>query len=291
MPRERRCELVESTHEALSIRRQCELLRINRSTLYYHEQDVSNDDVAIMNEIRDIWEKYPFYGYRKITAYLKASGYQINHKRVQRLMQISGIQAIYAKPKTSVKNAGHKVYPYLLKQLDINHTHQVWQVDITYLRYGSGFMYLTALIDIYSRYVVGWSLSNTLDTDSCIDALNNALKHGRPNIINSDQGCQFTSEKWIKQLLEKDIKISMAGKGRCLDNVYIERFWRSFKQEAFYLNDYRHVAELKLAISAYVRFYNDERLHQSLKYLRPIDVYMAVSNKEFIGLANNKLAA
>jgi len=267
------------------------LLRINRSTLYYHEQDVSNDDVAIMNEIRDIWEKYPFYGYRKITAYLKASGYQINHKRVQRLMQISGIQAIYAKPKTSVKNAGHKVYPYLLKQLDINHTHQVWQVDITYLRYGSGFMYLTALIDIYSRYVVGWSLSNTLDTDSCIDALNNALKHGRPNIINSDQGCQFTSEKWIKQLLEKDIKISMAGKGRCLDNVYIERFWRSFKQEAFYLNDYRHVAELKLAISAYVRFYNDERLHQSLKYLRPIDVYMAVSNKEFIGLANNKLAA
>ena len=244
-----------------------------------------------MNEIRDIWDKHPFYGYRKITASLKDAGYQINHKRVQRLMQLSGIQAIYAKPKTSIKSAKNKVYPYLLKQLDINHAHQVWQVDITYLRYSSGFMYLTALIDVYSRYVVGWSLSNTLDTDSCIDALNNALKYGKPDIINSDQGCQFTSEKWIQQLLEKDIKVSMTGKGRCLDNVYIERFWRSFKQEAFYLNDYRYVAELNLAISAYVRFYNDERLHQSLKYLRPMDVYMAESNKEFIELANNKLAA
>ena len=188
-------------------------------------------------------------------------------------MQQGGIQALYAKPKTSIKNASHRVYPYLLKGMDIVRANQAWQVDITYLRHGGGFMYLVALIDVYSRYVVGWSLSNTLDTESCVDALNQAVTHGKPEIINSDQGCQFTSGRWTQRLIEENIKISMTGKGRCHNNIFIERFWRSFKQEAFYLHDYRDVSELKQAIETYVSFYNNVRWHQSLSYETPAVFY------------------
>jgi putative transposase len=267
------------------MRKQCDLLGINRSTIYYEAKGKAGDDVELLNEIRDIWEKQPFYGYRKITHSLKAAGWEVNHKRVQRLMKQGGIHALYAKPRTSVKDAKARVYPYLLKGVDINRPNQAWQVDITYLRHGNSFMYLVALIDMYSRYVVGWSLSNTLDTESCINAVSLALANGSPEVINSDQGCQFTSELWISCLLAAGVNISMTGKGRCIDNIFIERFWRSFKQEAFYLNDYGSMIDLKAAIAAYVHFYNHERWHQALAYRRPAELYFTANRDKSDGVS------
>lgn len=227
-----------------------------------------------------MWERYPFYGYRRITKELRATdGIKVNRKRVQRLMAWGGIQAIYPGPNTSRRNKLHAVHPYLLRDLSITHANQVWMVDITYLRMPNGFMYLVALIDVYSRYIVAWSLSNTLDTGFCIDALKSGLADAQPEIINSDQGCQFTSDDWINYLREWRIKISMTGKGRCLDNVYIERFWRSFKREEFYLNEYGSVKELRNAISDYIDFYNRKRWHQSLGYKTPAEVYFERERK------------
>lgn len=265
---------MEMEHE-LSIRRRCELLGINRSTLYYSAVPTEIGDTDVLNMIRDIWERRPFYGYRRITKELQSDGIAINRKRVQRLMQLGGITAIYPGPNTSRRNMLHKIHPYLLRNMSITHPNQVWMVDVTYLRMPTGFMYLVAIIDVYSRYVVGWVLSNTLDTAFCIEVLTAGLKVAKPEIINSDQGCQFTSDEWVKYLLEQDIKISMTGKGRCLDNVYIERFWRSFKREEFYLNEYTSVKELRCAIIAYIEFYNHERWHQSLDYKRPAEVYFS----------------
>ena len=272
---EERRNMIMAKHLELSIRHQCELLRVSRSTIYYEPVEACQENVTLMNEIRDIWIKRPFYGYRRITIELKSMEWSVNHKRVQRLMALAGIEALYAKPKTSLKNKAHTIYPYLLKGLLIERPNQTWQVDITYLRMRNGFMYLTAIIDVYSRYVLGWSLSNTLETGSCLEALKLSLLSKKPEIMNSDQGCQFTSEEWINALKDASIKISMTGKGRCLDNVYIERFWRSFKQEEFYLNDYVTVAELKKAITVYIKFYNNERWHQSLDYKRPADLYFS----------------
>ena len=263
---------MDMEHE-LSIRRRCELLGINRSTLYYSAKPAEVGDIDVLNMIRDIWERYPFYGYRRISKELNSKGIEINRKRVQRLMQLGGITAIYPGPNTSRRNRLHKVHPYLLHNLRITRPNQVWMVDVTYLRMQSGFMYLVAIIDVYSRYVVSWILSNTLDTAFCIEVLTAGLKVAMPEIINSDQGCQFTSDEWVKCLSEQGIKISMTGKGRCLDNVYIERFWRSFKREEFYLNEYTSVKELRRAIGAYIEFYNHRRWHQALDYKRPAEVY------------------
>ena len=268
--------MIDTGHDKLSVRQQCVLLSVNRSVFYYETKESTQNDVDLINEIRDLWCQYPFYGYRKITQCLRSTGWVVNHKRVQRLMKEAGIHAIYAKPKASIKDSKARVYPYLLKGMEITKANQVWQVDITYLRHGDSFMYLVALIDVYSRYVVGWSLSNTLDTESCINAVNNALMHGKAEIINSDQGCQFTSEAWISCLLAANVEVSMTGKGRCSDNIFIERFWRSLKQEAFYLNDYESVAALKAGIAAYVDFYNHERWHQALGYRRPVELYRAI---------------
>ena len=204
-------------------------------------------------------------------------GLSVNRKRVQRIMKWGSIKAIYPGPNTSKRNKQHAVHPYLLKGITITRANQAWMIDITYLRTPKGFMYLVALIDVYSRFLVGWALSSTLETDSCIDVLEQGLMIAAPNIINSDQGSQFTSEQWINALREAKIRVSMTGKGRCLDNVYIERFWRSFKQEEFYLNEYSSIKELKKAINAYVKFYNHERWHQSLDYKTPADVYNGVS--------------
>lgn len=271
---ERRRQLIDRTSNKLSVRRRCELLGINRSTLYYKEKSATIDDIDLLNAIRDIWERYPFYGYRRITKELRAQGIKANRKRVARLMAWSGIHAIHPGPNTSKRNKLHAIYPYLLRDLKITCPDQVWQVDIKYLRMPGGFMYLVALIDVYSRYVVSWSLSNTLDTTFCIDALKAGINEAQPDIINSDQGCQFTSEDWINYLREWSIKISMTGKGRCNDNIYIERFWRSLKREEFYLNEYDNVKELKKAIGAYIEFYNRKRWHQSLGYKTPASVYL-----------------
>lgn len=274
MSKQERLKLVDKSHQYLSISKQCELLGVNRSTLYYQAIiKVDAKDVELMNEIRDIWLSIPFYGYRRITKELKAKGHKINRKKVQRLMGIAGIQAVYPKPKTSIKDKDHEIYPYLLKNMEINRVNQVWQVDITYLKSGNGFMYLVALIDVHSRYIVGWELSNTLDAGFCVEMLQQALRFIKPEIINSDQGCQFTSREWIDTLKETEITISMDGKGRCLDNIYIERFWRSFKYEDFYLNDYQSVLELKEGIKRYITFYNNKRWHQSLDYKTPAEVY------------------
>lgn len=261
------------------MRRVCDLLSVNRSTLYYKEKPPEVDDIDLLNAIRDVWVRYPFYGYRRITKELQANGNKVNRKRVQRLMRETGIQAIFPGPNTSKRNRLHKVHPYLLSDIKIIRPNQAWMVDITYLRMQNGFMYLVAFIDVYSRYVVGWSLSNTLETDFCIDALKSGLIIAKPGIVNSDQGCQFTSEDWIDCLREHDIKISMTGKGRCKDNIYIERFWRSFKREEFYLHEYDSVKELRKAIHAYIEFYNRRRWHQSLNYKTPADVYFEQERK------------
>ena len=272
-PRARRLKWIEATQDGLSLRRQCELLQVNRSTIYYKACGADVDDLSLLNEIRDIWERYPFYGYRRITKELQAKGYNVNRKRIQRLMQSGGIQAIYPGPNTSRRNKLHKVHPYLLRELTITRSNQAWMVDITYLRMDSGFVYLVALIDVYSRYVVGWKISTTLETEFCIDALKSGLATGTPEIINSDQGCQFTSDNWVNFLNDNKIKISLTGKGRCLDNVYIERFWRNIKREEFYLNDYPTIKDLKKAICNYIEFYNYRRWHQSLEYKTPSTIY------------------
>ena len=271
---------MDALPEKLSVRRRCELLKISRSSVYYTKAEASLEDIFVLNAIRDIWMRYPFYGYRRITKELRASGIPVNRKRVQRLMKIGGIHAIYPGPNTSKRNKLHAVHPYLLGSLSIERANQAWMVDITYLRMPKGFIYLVALIDVHSRYVVGWSISNTLDTSNCLDALKKGLLTAKPEIINSDQGCQFTSGEWVNFLVNENIKVSMTGKGRCLDNVYIERFWRSFKQEEFYLNEYSSVDELKNAISAYMEFYNHKRWHQSLDYKTPAEVFFGTAEQE-----------
>jgi len=262
------------------VRRCCELLGVNRSTLYYKEKPVDVNDIDLLNIIRDIWERYPFYGYRRITKELRENkGIKVNRKRVQRLMAWGEIQAIHPGPNTSKRNKLHAVHKYLLRDMNITRANQAWMIDITYLRMPKGFMYLVAIIDVFSRYVVGWSLSNTLETGFCIDALKSALAYATPEILNSDQGSQFTSDDWIQYLQEWDIKISMTGKGRCTDNIYIERFWRSFKREEFYLNEYESVKELRKSINAYIEFYNRKRWHQSLGYKTPASIYFEQERK------------
>lgn len=272
-----RIQAARKDHPTISVVRRCELLKVNRSTVYYQSNQADENDIWLMNLIRDIWLQYPFYGYRKVTRELRVVyGHIINRKRVLRLMNAMEIEALRPKPKTSIKMAGHVIYPYLLRNMEITRSNQVWMIDLTYIKFKSGFVYLIALIDVYSRYVVGWSLAETMHTAGCLDALKQALrlaKPAKPEIINTDQGSQFTSAFWIITLLNLGIKISMDGKGRCLDNVYIERFWRSIKYEAIHLNEYDCLKALYNGIKRYIQFYNDERYHQSLDYATPASVY------------------
>lgn len=269
-----RIEAARKDHPTISVVRRCALLKVNRSTVYYHSDQLDEDELWLMNLIRDIWLQYPLYGYRKITRELRVVySHIINHKRVLRLMNAMEIEALRPKPKTSIKMAGHVIYPYLLRNMEITSPNQVWMVDLTYIKLKSGFVYLIALIDVCSRYVVGWSLAETMHTEGCLDTLKQALKIAKPEIINNDQGSQFTSWPWILKLIELGIKISMDGKGRCLDNVYIERFWRSIKYEAIHLNEYDCLKELYKGIKCYIQFYNNERYHQSLAYATPASIY------------------
>lgn len=254
---------------ALSLRRQCVLLYVHRSSLYYQAQGVL-DDMAKANMIVEVYQQYPMYGYRRIAAHLRQEGHLVNRKCVARLMNQLGLKAIYPAPKTTVRNHEDNVYPYLLKKVSITKPHQVWQVDITYLRTPHGFMYLTALIDVFSRYVVGWSLSNTLDTASCLMALERAIwDHGVPEIINSDQGSQFTSQAWIQKMQSLGIHISMSGSGRSNDNAHIERLWRTLKYEWMFLYGARTVGDYKKLLPAFISWYNTIRPHQSLGYQPP----------------------
>lgn len=263
-------------HAVFSVRKQCALLSVSRSVIYY-QSCVRLDDTDLANEIRDIWLKCPFYGYRRVTAVLKRLGYQVNRKRVARLMKRLGIQAIFPGPNLSKRALKHRIYPYLLKGLKVERPNQVWATDITYIRMGNGigFVYLIALIDLYSRYIVSWGLYTTLEAENCIEVLERGLKRAKPEIFNTDQGSQFTDERWIGTLTVNGIQISMDGKGRYLDNIFIERFWRSVKYEEVYLKSYVTVPEGREEIGKYIEFYNNERPHQSLKYKTPAEVYFA----------------
>jgi len=228
-----------------------------------------------MRQIDEQYTQTPFYGWPRMTAWLRRKGYVVNHKRVQRLMQKMGLQAIYPKPKTTIAAKEHQVYPYLLRDFVVTHPQQVWSADITYIPLRQGFMYLVAVMDWFSRYVLAWQLSNTLDSHFCVDALQWALCQGQPDIFNTDQGAQFTSDAFTTCLQQNDIRISMDGRGRALDNIFVERLWRSVKYEDIYLKEYVSVPALAAGLDAYFRFYNHQRLHQSLAYRTPAEVHFA----------------
>ena len=268
-----RRQKVNFKHKKMSVRQQCSILGICRSGLLYTPIGTSELNLDLMEKIDKKYTDHPFYGRPKMTEQLKKEGYQINGKRVGRLMQKMGIMAIYPKPNTSTRNKAHRVYPYLLRGRDITRSNEVWCADITYIRTGKGFMYLVAIMDWSSRYVIAWELSNTLDGDFCVRVLKRALALGKPEIFNTDQGSQFTSDRFTQTLLGQGIQISMDGKGRALDNVFIERLWRSLKYEMIYLRQFESVPELKSAIRAYLHFYNTERIHQGLAYKTPKEVY------------------
>lgn len=270
--------MVELQHSDVSIRRQCELLGLNRATLY-RPMPMGTESPENLHLMRLIDEEYllaPFFGSRKIKEQLVAQGFVVNRKRVQRLMRIMGIEGIAPKPGTSQRNPHHKVYPYLLRNYQITRPNEVWSTDITYIPMPRGFMYLVAIIDWFSRYVVSWALSNTLDTQFCLDALHDAMnKHENPVIFNTDQGCQFTSKEFTNTILEADIQLSMDGRGRALDNIFVERLWRSVKYECVYLNEFGTVPELYAGLEQYFSFYNERRIHQSLGYKTPKKIHYA----------------
>lgn len=270
---EEKCGGIELAHPHLSIRRQCEILGLNRSTLYYEPAPVPEEEDQIMREIDEIYTRMPFYGVPRMTAELIRRGYQVGEKRVRRLMKEMGIRAIYPKPNLSKPGKAHLIYPYLLKDVEIRMRNHVWSTDITYIRMNRGFIYLVAVMDWYSRYVLSWEVSISLDVEFCIEALEKAFREGIPSIFNSDQGSQFTSEAFTGRLLERGIKISMDGRGRAYDNIFIERLWRSLKYEEVYLNDYETIADARLGIGRYFELYNHERLHQALEYETPASVY------------------
>jgi len=268
--------VIDRQHPSLSIARQCKLLDISRSGLYYQPVGISQEDLTLMKLIDRQYLATPFYGARKIAAWLKSKGHRVNRKRVRRLMRIMGLKAIYRRPRTSQPTRGHKIYPYLLSGMKITRPNQVWSADITYIPMARGFLYLVAIIDVYSRYVLSWRLSNTLDASFCVEALHEALKKGRPNIFNTDQGAQFTSEAFIGLLKKHGVRISMDGKGSYNDNLFIERLWRSVKYEEVYLKASQDGKEARAGIGAYFCFYNTERPHQALGYRTPAEIFNSI---------------
>jgi len=264
---------VEWDHDDLSVRRQCELLGLNRSTLYYHGVGESKENLRLMRLIDEQYLRRPFYGSRRMQDWLESQGHEVNRKRVQRLMRTMGLVAIYPKPRLSLAAKDHKIYPYLLRNVAIIRPNQVWSTDITYIRMAHGFMYLVAIMDWYSRYVISWRLSNSLEVSFCVEVLEEALSWQRPEVFNSDQGVQFTSHVFTSRLEDRAVAISMDGRGRVFDNIFIERLWRTVKYENVYLHDYGTVPELQRGLSDYFMFYCYERRHQSLARRTPWDVY------------------
>lgn len=263
----------------MSVDQCCNLLDIARSSVYY-KPVAAVDESSICNRIYDIYLQFPYYGYRKITAVLRHEGLKINHKRVQRLMRMMCLKALYPGPKLSIANKSESPYPYLLGGLAILHPNQVWAVDITYIKLPVGMTYLFALIDWYSRFIVGWSLANSMTADHGIAALSAAIVLGKPTICNADQGSQFTGSAWIEALKSMAIKISHDGVGRCIDNVRIERFWRTLKYEEVYLQGYQSLPEARAGIGKFITHYNYKRPHQALNYHRPADVYFSKAGCE-----------
>ena len=253
----------------LSLSRQCQLLGLNRAALYYQAVQVDAYELELMALLDRQYLRTPFYGSRRMTAWLQTQGHAVNRKRVQRLMQRVGLAAIYQRPRTSRPAPAHRIYPYLLRGLRIERVHQVWAADITYIPMARGFLYLVAVMDWVSRYVLAWRLSNLLDASFCIEAVEEALRQGRPEIFNTDQGSQFTDDGFTGALRAHGVAISMDGRGRFADNIFVERLWRSLKYEEVYLKAYDNVAQAHQGIAAYFEFYNHQRLHQALGYRTP----------------------
>jgi len=267
--------MIEPLNPLIPVYRQCELIGLPRSSYYYEAGKESEYNLLLMRLIDEQYTRTPFYGTRRMTAYLLRQGYRVNRKRVQRLMRLMGIEALYPKKKLSIASVEDKKYPYLLKDLAIIEPDEVWSIDITYIRMNKGFLYLVAIIDWYSRYVLSWELSNTLDVDFCLRALDKALLISHPQIFNSDQGSQFTSGEFTEKLEKAGIQISRDGRGRVFDNIFIERLWRTVKYEEVYIHSYDTVKEARESLDNYFRFYNSERLHQSLGYRTPQEVYLS----------------
>jgi putative transposase len=271
-----RLAMIVRPHPQFSIVEQCALLKVPRSTLYYKPKPASDDDLALMRRIDEIYTKWPFYGSRRLLAELRGEGCDVNRKRVRRLMRLMGIAAIYQRPNTSRQHPSHKIYPYLLRNMTIDRANQVWCADITYIPMARGFVYLVAVMDWFSRRVLAWRLSITMESDFCVEALQDAMnRYGKPDIFNTDQGVQFTAAAFIETLSDQGVAISMDGKGRFLDNIFIERLWRSLKYEEVFIKAYASVSQARSGISAWLVFYNDERKHQSLGYRTPGEVFAA----------------
>jgi len=264
---------VESGPEPVSVVRQCELLGLARSSSYDEGASESAENLMLMRLIDEPYTRTPFYGIRRMTAWLRSEGHQVTNKRVQRLMRQMGIEAIYPKPRLSQGGSEHRVYPYLLRGVVIDRPNQVWSTDITYIRLRPGFLYLVAILDWYSRYVVSWEVSNSLEVSFCVEALDRALSMAQPEIFNSDQGSQFTSHAFTRGEEAAGIRISMDGRGRVFDNIFVERLWRTVKYEEVYLKDYESVPTAIGGLGAYFQFYNQERWHQALVTQTPAAVY------------------
>jgi putative transposase len=265
--------LVEENHPTLSIQRQCELLGLSRSSYYYQPVPESEENLRLMRRIDEHYLERPNKGSRTMTVWLNEHGEEVNRKRVRRLMRLMRLEAIYPKPRLSMPDRQHKVFPYLLRDMVIGGPDQVWSTDITYVPLKHGFMYLAAVIDWYSRYVISWRLSNTLDGAFCLEMLEEALSKGKPEVFNTDQGVQFTAEVWTSRLEQAGVAVSMDGKGRWADNVFVERLWRTVKYEDIYLKGYEFVPELQAGLKAFFPYYNEQRYHQSLGYRTPAQVY------------------
>ena len=274
---------MDSAHTELSISRQCELLGLARSTWYYEAASETAENLRLMRLIDEQYLRTPFFGSRRMAVWLANQGWAINRKRIQRLMRTMGLEAIYPKPRTTVHASGHKVYPYLLRNLEITKPNQVWSADITYVPLQFGFMYLVAILDWYSRYVMTWRLSNSLDEMFCLEALEEALTLCQPEIFNTDQGVQFTGRAFVGRLEYAGIAVSMDGRGRALDNVFVERLWRTVKYEEIYLKAYRGVAECRQGLENYFPFYNRDRPHQALDYRTPWEVYQGSGKARIAG--------
>lgn len=264
---------IEPDHPKIAISRQCELLGLSRATYYYRPKRPSDFNLLLMRLIDEQYSRTPFYGVPRMTAWLRNQGYRVNSKRIRRLMRLMGLEAIYPKPKLSQRSKEHKIYPYLLREIPIDRPDQVWSTDITYVRMAHGFIYLVAIMDWFSRYVLSWEISITLEKQFCLIALQRALMISKPEIFNTDQGSQFTSLEFTGCLEGAGIEISMDGRGRVFDNIFVERLWRSVKYEEVYLHDYQTVRQARDSLEKYFRFYNTERLHSSLGYRTPQEVY------------------
>ena len=273
MSRKQRQAMIDRDSSQLSLVRQCTLLDISRASLYYQPTLPRTEDLDLMALMDRQYLKTPFYGSRRMKAWLRGQGHPVGRKKIRRMMRLMGLEAIYRRPNTSKPTPEHRVYPYLLKGVKIYRVNQVWTADITYIPMARGFLYLVAIMDWYSRYVLAWRLSNTLEVDFCVEALEDALGKAKPEIFNTDQGSQFTSEAFTGILLEQGIQISMDGKGRYTDNIFVERLWRSIKYEEVYLKAYQNGTEARKGIGAYLDFYNRERPHQALGYRTPGEMF------------------